>query len=109
MQSEFMSYLFYLKVLRLVDIRREIRSFYRHFVNRNENKFWGLIIGLHCAVVWMGALWISFSRWMNDSRGWYATNCSDAESGRCIVEAIYLVLQACLTIGYGDLPPMTLA
>ena len=35
MQSEFMSYLFYLKVLRLVGIRREIRSFYRHFVNRN--------------------------------------------------------------------------
>lgn len=30
-----MSYLFYLKVLRLVGIRREIRSFYRHFVNRN--------------------------------------------------------------------------
>jgi len=103
-----MSYLFYLKVFRLVCFRREIRSFYRHFINRNENKFWGLIIGLHCGVVWMASLWISFSLWVNDPQGWYYTYCSNIESGLCMVKSIYLIFQACFTIGYGDLPPPVL-
>ena len=45
---------------------------------------------------------------MGDSSSWYNTNCDLTESGKCIVMAIYLVLQAYLTIGYGDVPPQTL-
>lgn len=68
------------------------------------------MIGLHCAVIWMATFWLSVSKWMDpNNEGWYATHCAaHPEPGKCIVEAIYLVLQACLTIGYGDITPITL-